>query len=165
MRRILVAALTVLVAAALTVMMSGCEAIVQNAAKGAIEGATGVKVDQNGNGITVQGKDGQSISVGGENKVPEGFPSDIPVYAGTISASMKTAKGYLVTIEAADPSATVGDWYRTKLTDEGWKIVNDGTIGEGRLFTCEKGTMGLTVAVGPGTADAPTTVQISATQK
>ncbi|MDO8964654.1 MAG: hypothetical protein Q7W30_09220 [Coriobacteriia bacterium] len=165
MRKHAVALFAVLTAVAIVFTLTGCDAIVQNAAKSAVEGATGVKVNQDGNGITVEGKDGEAITVGGDNALPEGFPADIPVYEGTISASMKSPKGFLVTIDAADPLATVADWYRTKLADEGWKIINDGTIGEGTIFTCEKATMGLTVAVGPGTSDKPTTVQISATQK
>ena len=66
-------------------MSAGCAQIAEKAARGAVEKATGVKVDEKNDSVTVTGKDGEKVSFTGneENQLPKDLPADFPVYDGT----------------------------------------------------------------------------------
>jgi hypothetical protein len=109
--------------ALLAFSLAGCGFIAQKA----VEQTTGVKVDQNGKSVTVTGKNGEKASVSSqEGKLPDGLPTDVPVYAGTIKASqtMSTEKGtnYIFSVETGDNITTIMAWYKKQLTDKGWTI-------------------------------------------
>jgi hypothetical protein len=155
-------ALIVVLALALT----GCQMVAQKA----IEGATGVKVDKNGESVTITGKNGEQASIG-SGKVPDGFPTDVPVYQGPVTMGYKQDQGgkvaYYVTLETPDPAKTVVDWYEKQLTDQGWtkKDRNDATAGSGEtsIFSAEKDTRVANVAA--VTANGKTNVTITVTTK
>lgn len=136
LRRIaLIALLTVVLFA-----LAGCGIIAQKA----VEGATGVKVDNNDKKVTVTGKNGETATMSGqEGKLPDGLPADVPAYSGTIksSSTMDTAKGtnYTFAVETADEAATIVGWYKDKLAEKGWKISTTFTSGDGAMLGAEKG--------------------------
>jgi hypothetical protein len=103
------------------VSLSGCAMLVQ---KG-VESATGVKVDQSANKITVTGKNGATATTQ-EGKLPDGLPSGFPVYAGTVKLGNKvqtpTGTAFQIVTETPDDAKTIGDWYVTKLKAAGWTI-------------------------------------------
>jgi hypothetical protein len=116
--------------ALLAFSLAGCGFIAQKA----VEQTTGVKVDQNGKSVTVTGKNGEKASVSSqEGKLPDGLPTDVPVYAGTIKTSqtMSTEKGtnYIFSVETGDNVTTIMAWYKKQLTDKGWMI--SGTVAGG----------------------------------
>ena len=113
----------VVVSAALVslIVLSGCGFLAQKA----VEGATGVKVDQGNGSVTVQGSNGGSATVQ-QGKIPDGFPADFAVYSGSIKMGNRVQSPdgtlYQVTIETADDPKTVADWYDEKLKTAGWTI-------------------------------------------
>jgi hypothetical protein len=131
----------------LALMLTGCQAIVENAAKGALEGATGVKVDTSGDSLTVTGQDGGTTTVGGKS-LPEGMPSDFPVYEGTIitSGKMATAEGsnFSFSMETPDGVQTVSDWYKAEFEKAGWTVdktfVGGDAGSETSMMVAKKGT-------------------------
>lgn len=144
----------VLVVLALTA--TGCQAIAEKAVKGTLESATGVKVDQTGDSVTIAGEDGQQVTIGGDkSSLPEGMPSDFPVYSGTIAGSTKAdttdATAYTYSITTADPAATVADWYKSELAAGGWDVQNSvqGTSGDTvtMSYLAKKGTSDATVII------------------
>jgi hypothetical protein len=152
--RILLALVTVVAIFAMT----GCGAIVEQAVKGGVESATGVKVDDSGNGITIEGKDGSSLSSSNDGTLPEGFPEDFPVYEnGTITTGIASdgpkGKGFLVGIGTDDSAGTAFDWYETQLKDKGWTIKTSMKTDGGGLLGGEKGTQSFSIAFGPGSGD------------
>jgi hypothetical protein len=105
--------------------LSGCGLIAQQVTKSAVENATGVKVDQTGKTVTVTGTNGQQATISSaEGKLPDGLPSYVPSYNGTIKSSSQIAtdKGtnYTFTIETSDAAASVLAWYKDHLKSNGW---------------------------------------------
>ena len=158
-----VVALVIIVAFALT----GCQFIAQKA----VESATGVKVEKNGNGISVTGKNGATAQIG-TNQVPDGWPTEVPVYSGTLKAGNKVAGTdgtvYNVVIETADSPKTVGDFYEKQLGDAGWTKVtrNDATSGgkDMMIFAAKKDTQ-QTQVTAASDGSGKTTVTVTVTSK
>ena len=133
-RRVLLLSTAAVVLVAL-VALSGCGMLIR---KGT-EAATGVKVDQNGGKVTIQGKDGGTATVQ-EGKLPDGLPSDFPVYAGTIRLGNKITNAdgtaFQIVIETPDDAKTVGDWYAEKLKAAGWKVEGrNDVVTNGKAIT------------------------------
>jgi hypothetical protein len=150
------------------VMASGCAQIAEQAAKSAVESATGVKVDESNNSVSIKGAGG-GLTASTDGKLPEGFPEDMPVYEnGTIATgiSSKSDKGtgFLVGIDTADTAGDVFDWYDAQLKDEGWTVKTSMKTDDGGLLGGEKGTTSFTIAVGPGSG-GKTSISISLSPK
>jgi hypothetical protein len=168
MSRRTIAIVGVVALLAFALVASGCEQILGQAARSAVESATGVKVDESGKSVSVTGSDG-SVTSSTEGKIPEGFPSDMPVYEnGTVTTSISSdsdkGKGFLVGIDTADAAGDVYDWYDAQLKDKGWTVKTTMKTDDGGLLGGEKGTSSFTVAVGPG-SEGKTTISISVAPK
>jgi hypothetical protein len=154
MRGILRLGLAFVLVLVLAVALTGCQQASDQAAKSAVEAATGVKVDQSGGNVTVTGPDGSSTTVG--QSLPAGMPTDFPVYAGKVITSGKstTSEGtsYSYSMETADGVQAVSDWYKAEFEKGGWKIDNTFVGGdsgsETSMMTCTKGTMQGNVTAG-----------------
>ncbi|CAM4479960.1 hypothetical protein FHS16_004829 [Paenibacillus endophyticus] len=105
--------------------MSGCgitENASERAAEKLIEQSTGVKVNQEGNDVTIQSKDGD-ITLGGESeKLPEGFP--LSAFPGAkIESSMTTdgedGKHYIVALSSSEPIVDLAAFYEEALKVKG----------------------------------------------
>jgi len=88
-----------------------------------------VKVENDGKKISFDGKGGQ-FSYSAEGKLPDGFPSDFPIYPGAkLTSSWTTtgedSKGISVVWETTDSVTQVKLFYKDKLTAGGWKIDNE----------------------------------------
>jgi len=145
--------------------MSGCGLLIR---KG-VESATGVKVDENSGKVTVTGKDGGTATMQ-EGRLPEGLPSDFPVYEGTVKLGNKvqTADGasFQISIETPDGAKAVGDWYADKLKAAGWTIDarNDATAN-GKAMTTLSAKAGekmqTMVIAGENSGDSGTTINVT----
>lgn len=138
-----------------------------------IESKTGVKVDTGNNGeaikITDQ-KTGGVVSIG-ESKLPEGFPSDFPIYknakvtaAASEGISVKT-RGFWVTMTTADDLSEVVKFYETNLTKNGWVAENTIKTAEGGSWDVSKGTLQGTVMISRGNTDTETGIVINISPK
>lgn len=99
MKRALMIGICVLLIAALT----GCAKVIgEKIAEKAIEGATGNKVDvsQNGDKVTIQGKDGQSVTVGDTKWPASDLGKAVPQPAGgKISGVVESNDSIMVSME------------------------------------------------------------------
>ncbi len=155
-----------LLLAGLAVAVVGCQSIAEQATEAAVEQATGVKIDKSGDEVTIQGEDGTEMTASSAGDLPEGFPTDVPVYEGDIIASVKAAEGYSVTIEAASDVSTVFDWYKTELDAQGWKIMSEVKVQDGGALSAEKGNQQLQVTFGADSGDAnKTTISLITSTK
>jgi hypothetical protein len=161
--------LVLLLAIATISMATGCEAIIGQAVKSGVESATGVKVDQSGDSVTMTGQDGSSVSVGEDGKLPADFPTDVPVYEGTVKTAIATdsdkGKAFMVNVETPDAPTDVFKWYEDELASGGWTVKSTMKTGDGGLLGAEKDTTGLTVTVTPAGTSANTNVSLSVTPK
>jgi len=129
-----------------------------------LSGVTGgnVKVGNDGGKVTFENSEGKvSFEEGG--KLPEGFPSDFPVYSGAKVASSFTANtdgkdGMSVVWETNDSADDVSAFYKSNLVAKGWKVTASFEQDGALTSTFEKegwgGFMGVTSAEGKTTISA-----------
>lgn len=161
--RVLLASLAIIA----LVATAGCAKLVENAAKGAVENATGVKVDESKDGLTISGKDGKgSVSFGDNQKLPERFPSEVPVYEGNITTSVSAAgndgQGFVVGIDTPDEVSKVYSWYETALADKGWTIGTKMQSEKGASLAADNGKNKLGVMMSESSKEGmKTTITLS----
>ena len=78
--------------------------------------------------VTVN-KDGESVSVGENAKLPDGFPSDVPIYEPSdVIASLSTGKdSYSASLISNDSVSKISDYYASELSKNGWQSSEDTT--------------------------------------
>lgn len=83
---------------------------------------SGVNIDGKNGNFSVTNKDGDSATIGSNAKLPDGFPSDVPIYEPSdVIASVKTGEGaYSVSLLTNDSQEEVNDFYSTELQKNGW---------------------------------------------
>lgn len=155
------------------ISMTACtETVAEKAAEKAVESKTGgkVKIDSKKGSVEIKGKDGE-IKIGA-NKLPDDFPDDLPIYKPSkIQTSMNNTiqgkKTYAATLSTEDGFEAVVDFYKKKLTDNGWTEASSFSSGEGdtQLTTLgyEKGDAIATVVISK--ADGQTQIGINHTPK
>lgn len=157
-----------LIAVIVLLTLSGCGFIAQKA----VEGATGVKVSTDNGTVSIQGTNGASATLG-QTQVPDGFPADVPVYAGTVKMGnrVQSTSGtvYQVSIDTPDGAKTVADWYAGKLKDGGWTIDarNDASVNGKDVSTisAKNGNETALIIVGSQSDGAMTVVNIQVQSK
>lgn len=163
--RVVRALVVATVVAVVAVSLTGCGFIAQKASEKvtekAIEGATGNKVDINKDGVTVEGKDGGTATIGEDVKVPDDFPAEVPVYDGTVKAAFTGDKSWTVSIETADKPQDILDFYQKKLDEGGFAKVSSMTTGDGGLYSAKKGNRTVQVVATTGSGNESGKTQIS----
>lgn len=103
------------------------------------ENGTTVSTQDGQGSVNIKDKNGNEINVGGTQKLPANFPSDIPLYDGKITASGKITvdgkTGWTVTIQTSDDIETVGSWNTSQYSSNGWTTNLDTASGSGGLLT------------------------------
>lgn len=112
----------------------------------------GVKVNSDGkNGsVTIKSNDGQSTGSYGTNvRLPEGFPSDVPVYkpSTTVAASKTGDKAFSASAKTNATVETVLNYYRDELAKQGWTTVHESSYSEGTILSVKKANRTLTVSI------------------
>jgi len=123
----------------------------KSAAERAIEAATGGSVDIDGDGDDVTIKTADGTYTGG-NKMPDDFPSDVPVYPdadvqGSYSLNGASGQGFTVGLSSDDPLADVIAWYKREVAAKGWTIVADANYNGSLVLSATKDARGLNVSV------------------
>jgi len=166
MNRTCLRVLAVLCVLVLAGSIVGCQSIAEKATEKAIEKSTGVEIDKSGDEVTIKGEDGTEVTASSDGELPEGFPSDVPVYEGKIVTSVKADKGWSVALEASDDVNTIFDWYKSELEKDGWKIVSEMKVTDGAAVVAEKGDQNLQVTIGAsGSDDGKTSVSLLVSTK
>lgn len=114
-------------------MAAGCSSIAEQAAEEIVEGATGADVEVDDEKVTITGEEGETLEIeGSDSEIPEGFPSDMPVYDADVEGSSTLTSGegtsYYISLRTEDDFETVAVWYKDELKSEGWEIVADSTV-------------------------------------
>lgn len=156
--------------AAVTLSASGCGFIAQKAAEKAsekaVEDATGAKVDLDDDKVTIESTSG-AFSFGGDQKLPDGFPKDVPVREGAkiVSSMTNTAENgdtWIVNYETADAPAAIYDWSLEQLEAEGWKVEVKAQQDSGGMISATKDTRRVSVTLGESNEEGmKTTVVVS----
>jgi hypothetical protein len=124
----LVALAALLAASALT----GCGFAAEQATEELVEQSTGgeVEIDDDGESISIETEEGSMEISGGESaEVPDGFPSDMPIYDGTIVMAQtfdaEEGTAYNLGIKTTDGAYDVSEWYVDEFASEGWSVTSE----------------------------------------
>jgi hypothetical protein len=100
--------------------------------------------------VTVKTDDGKSTATyGTDAKLPDGFPSDIPIYepSNIIYATSTDKKHYSVSARTADSTSDVLAYYKKELATQGWKATSESSYGEGTILIYKKNNRQLSASV------------------
>ncbi len=147
----------------------GVESVIENQ----IEKETGKKIDIDTNfdegKFEVKGDDGSTFSVG-DSKLPEGFPTDVPLYDGAkvVSSSKSSTKigntFYMAVLSTSDDVDTVNAYYKSALEDAGWKEESTYNSSMGSTVTSKKGNTSLTVYMYQDKAEKTTAISLTVSE-
>lgn len=134
---------------------------------------TTVNVDTNSGNGTYNATDnkGNTVTVGAGAKLPDNFPSIVPVYAGgtivTSATSQDSGKtAYTVSMTTKDSYDTVAAYYKKALAANGWKIDQSMDMSaQYSMYSAANGTQELTVMVQGDEKGGDTTVMLSTSEK
>lgn len=123
------------------------------------------KVSTKDGSVTLKGDNG-SAELSTSQKLPSGFPADVPVYQpSTIKFSATLGRGlYNVTFSTNDSDTAVVKYYDKELPANGWAIKENShvTFGSVSTTTYTKGKSDLVVVItGAGNGTAATAVSLS----
>lgn len=148
------------VVAALSLVGVGCNPVasvekkVGDAAAGAaVHALTNGQVDADVSGGAVTMKDAQtgaSVALGGDVKIPDDFPKDVPVYAGAkvvAVLSSKESDRASLGLQTADDAQTVVSWYETTLKGAGFTLAQSMSVSGSEIRLFKKDTVQIEVDV------------------
>lgn len=144
-------------------VLSGCTKTAENKIEDSIEDSTGgqADVDLDDGNIMINTNEG-TFEAGDNVSLPSGFPSDVYVYDGTITASTTTSDDmYVVSIQTSDSPEQVKDTYETELANDGWEITSTLTLPTGVTLGAEKGSRYVTVTAGEEDGDTFVTIGVT----
>lgn len=117
----------------------GCSAIAEQATETAVEQAAGGDVEIDDDGVSVEGENGDSMSMGAADEVPAEISEVVTLPDGfTVESAFETTQSGSDAIAVtgvladADPQGVIDD-IETQLVDRGWETLNKGDIG-GEMF-------------------------------
>lgn len=149
-----VAAVSIAAIVIATVPLAGCQRAAEKASEALVENATGVDVDTDENKVTIEGEDG-AVEIQSGSELPDGFPSDAPVYDADIDSSGKVSvqgtTSWTVAQTTGDAVEDVLSFFSDELASGGWvengktqSEVDGSTIA---LIGATKGAMQYTVSI------------------
>ena len=128
--------------------------IAQGMVGGFLSTLSGGKVKVGDKNVTFKNDQGEfSFEEGG--KLPDGYPSDLPIYPGAkLTSSWSTtgdnSKGMSLIWGTNDSISQVADYYKKALEANGWKITASFSQQETSTYSFEKGTINGFVGIGKG---------------
>lgn len=126
------------------------EKVAEKAAEKAVEAQTGGKVDIDSNNGSMKIKDektGAVVEWGTQAKLPDGWPSDVPIYPGAaIRGSLSVKDGMSVNLETTDSVDKVSSFYEAKFS--GFKKELAMASGETKVTSYSKEKRQVTLTIG-----------------
>ena len=128
-----------------------------------------VSVNTDSGSVTVKGEDGTTTTF--STKLASGFPSDIPVYAGsTVRASAAGTTdsdnvGNYASLSTTDSMEKVQAFYDAELTANGWTKEDSITLGTIIPYIASKGDRKLAVTLTPYDKEGQVLISLVETKK
>lgn len=101
--------------------------------------------------LTATNPEGKQIkaSIGDEIEIPEEFPKDVPIFPGSTPMAFLFApgEGIIVTFKSGEEQQEIFDFYQSKLSDDGWEILEDKEQSSQLSFEAIKEKRKVAVAV------------------
>ncbi len=113
-----------------------------------------VELDDDGNVESLaidQGMGAMQGQVGINLELPEGFPEDVPLYPGlSIHAANAMPQGHMVQASTEDDRQEVIDFFKERLTAEGWTEAESNEAGQMLQMRFTKGQRVTGITIMPG---------------
>ena len=144
----------------IVIMISGIAAgyAIYYSANKAVKDA-GLDINAKDKTVTVN-KDGQSVSLGENAKLPSDFPSDVPIYepSDVVASLHNEEHSYSASLLSPDSASKVSSYYASELPKQGWTSSDDTssvTLQNGSIATFTKGdrTLGVIIASDPSSSN------------
>jgi len=102
--------------------------------------------------ITIDSQDGlSSFASGSAAKVPDNFPEDVLVYAGSkVLSAMVVPKGFNLSLETGDGAEQVLGKYKSEMTSKGWEEKSSFNMERHSVIAYNKGPRTANVMVNAG---------------
>ena len=153
MTKLLVLSICLLTA---VLFLSGCcKTVTEESIESDIEEATGgdADVDLDDGTVSINTNEG-TFEAGEDVDIPDGFPSDVHVIDGTVTAAMQMGEGiYTVTIQTSKTASQAKSEYREELENDGWTINFSLDVEGGSTMTGEKDERTVSVSISSDDAD------------
>lgn len=120
MRRIIITAAGAALALGGVSALAGCGSTVESA----VEGATGVDIDANEEGIEITDDEGNSFQAGEDVEVPASWPSDVPLYDGQLLSAIAAGDGTNLIWRTDSSVNETFEEYAAQLKSAGFKDQN-----------------------------------------
>lgn len=110
----------------------------------------GGSLEQNGDQVRIETADGHTYVAGGQVKLPDGFPDDVPQPSKTLEAAMKMPQGFMVGFVCSGTQAEEFEKLQTSFKAQGWEETMAMQIGNGGVlaFTKDENSRHVQAAVG-----------------
>lgn len=141
--------------------LTACGGAAETITEQAMEEATGGDVAINDEGITMTDDEGNQMAIGEGVAVPDNWPSNIPLYDGTLVMVSSAADGTASASWTTDgDAASVADAYGAQLEDAGYSLQSDSNF-DGSILR-EYSSTELIITVMAGQADGVTSLTMTA---
>ena len=128
------------------------------------DGSITIKGNENTGQIKIKTEEGENLEVTyNKDKITEGFPQDIPIYAPskiTMSQVLKD-KNAVATLSTKDDTNKVALFYKNALPEKGWSMEGEMDMGGMIILQGKKGENILNVSVVKGEAETNITLAIT----
>lgn len=139
--------------------------VTQGVAERVIKNRTGADVDfQDGKVSYTDPKTGDTSTWGQDVSIPDNFPNDLPIYAGSKAITVSVTdggKGASALFTTSDAPAKVAEWYKGQLTGAGFTADSTMAMGDGQIATYKKGAVTISVIVTQQENDGQPTTSIA----
>jgi hypothetical protein len=104
-----------------------------------------INVNASGEGYTMTDNQGNIYTVGADAKIPDTFPSAVPLYArAKITSTAETFENgkptYMVTLSSSDAFPSVVSYYKESFAKNGWGIIQEMNLSAGyTMYTAQNG--------------------------
>lgn len=154
------AVLALAAAATALATLTACGGAAETLTEQAMEEATGGDVAINDEGITMTDDEGNQMAIGEGVAVPDNWPSNIPLYDGTLVMVSSAADGTATASWTADGDpAAVADAYGAQLESAGYALESDSNF-DGSILR-EYSSSELYITVMAGQADGVTSLTMT----
>lgn len=132
------------------IVLTACTSPAEKVAETVIETQTNqdVDIDVDNDQVTINTNQGSS-QVGENISLPDGFPSDVHVADGTITAATTVDEndGYSISIQTDVPVDELKDEYESAMNSDGWEILATLDLEDTASMSGTKGDRVMTVGI------------------
>ncbi|MFZ6036170.1 MAG: hypothetical protein ACOYUK_03430 [Patescibacteria group bacterium] len=135
---------------AMAVVLSACTSPAEKVAETAVEQSTNGEADVDFDNDTVTiNTNGATFQAGESVSLPDGFPTDVHVADGTITAATTVDEnnGYSVSIQTDVPVSQLKGEYESAMADDGWNVLASLDMGDTVSMSGEKDNRMMTVGI------------------